>query len=89
MDTSQGQELLCKYLKMKEEGHLSSPTRYQHDAFKFNINVRGLNKSAGSVVWHDYPGEWWTETKEDTENDRKIEAFQSLLQLMRLQSIVG
>lgn len=78
-DTSQGQELSRKYLKMKES-NLPIQTRYQHDAFKFDIKVRGLDRSAGSLVWHDYPGEWWTETKEGSESNRKIEAFRTLLQ---------
>ncbi|TVQ19163.1 MAG: ATP/GTP-binding protein, partial [Leptolyngbya sp. DLM2.Bin15] len=77
-DTSQGQRLLKQYFKMKES-LLPPPTRYQHQAFKFNITVRGLDKSAGSIVWHDYPGEWWTETKTDAEEKKKIEAFRTLL----------
>lgn len=78
-DTTQGQGLLNGYFKMKES-LLPPPTRYQYQSFKFDINVRGLDRSAGSLVWHDYPGEWWTETKTDTEGDRKIEAFRTLLQ---------
>lgn len=77
-DTSQGQRLSNEYLKMKES-LLPPPTRYQHQAFRFNITVRGLDKSAGSIVWHDYPGEWWTETKADIEGQNKIEAFRTLL----------
>jgi GTPase SAR1 family protein len=78
-DTSKGQELSRKYLKMKESS-LPIQTRYKHDTFEFDIKVRGLDRSAGSIVWHDYPGEWWTETKEGKESDIKIEAFNALLQ---------
>lgn len=77
-DTSQGQRLSNQYLKMKES-LLPPQTKYEHQAFKFNITVRGLDRSAGSIVWHDYPGEWWEETRKDVEGKMKVEAFRTLL----------
>lgn len=78
-DTSQGQRLLSGYLQM-QDSCLPPPTRYESCTFKFNIYVRGLANSAGSLVWHDYPGEWWTETKTEAEHNEKIKAFRTLLQ---------
>jgi energy-coupling factor transporter ATP-binding protein EcfA2 len=77
-DTSQGQELTRNYLKMQEGPYVV--TRSQNSAFKFDIKVRGLDRSAGSLVWHDYPGEWWTEEQQGVVNTRKIKSFRALLQ---------
>jgi hypothetical protein len=42
---------------------------------------RQIEKSHGSIVWHDYPGGWWTESQEkDVDKARKLEAFRSLMQ---------
>ncbi|WP_414542710.1 TRAFAC clade GTPase domain-containing protein [Nostoc sp. CCY0012] len=78
-DTSQGHHLLNGYLKMKDS-FLPVTTSFVYKSFKFDINVRGLDAPAGSLVWHDYPGEWWNETKEGTEGARKLEAIRLLLQ---------
>ncbi|CAK0780202.1 hypothetical protein CCP4SC76_7270004 [Gammaproteobacteria bacterium] len=78
IDTTTGQRLRSNYLKMAES-LLPPQTRYSHDPIEFTINVRGLDSSAGKLVWHDYPGEWWTETKSGTEGERKIETLKTLL----------
>ena len=78
VDTSTGQRLLASYVKMAES-FLPPPTRYSHEPVEFTIRARGLDGNAGKLVWHDYPGEWWTETKTGTEGNRKIETFRGLL----------
>jgi hypothetical protein len=78
-DSTAGHQLHASYLKLTES-LLPPPTRYSHRPVEFDIVVRGLDARAGKLVWHDYPGEWWTETKTDTEGERKIEAFKALLQ---------
>lgn len=79
-DTTQSHTLLSRYLNMKE-GNLPAQTTFKSQSYQFSLKVKGLKESAGSLVWHDYPGEWWTEDIADSqENGRKTEAFRSLLQ---------
>lgn len=78
VDTTTGQRLRASYLKMAES-LLPPQTRYSHEPVEFTIIARGLDANAGKLVWHDYPGEWWTETKTGTEGNRKIETFLALL----------
>ena len=80
VDTTTGQRLRASYLNMAES-MLLPQTRYTHERVEFTISARGLdaNANAGTLVWHDYPGEWWTETKTETEGNRKIETFRALL----------
>jgi GTPase SAR1 family protein len=77
-DTTQGQKLLQTYHRI-EDGMLPPQTRYRQTAFPFKIRINGLRKDAGRLVWHDYPGEWWSETREGEEGQRKNEAFKALL----------
>ena len=77
-DTTQGQKLLQAYHRI-EDGELPPQTRYREIAFSFKIRINGLPKDAASLVWHDYPGEWWSETREGEEGQRKNEAFKALL----------
>jgi GTPase SAR1 family protein len=78
VDTTTGQRLRASYLKMAES-LLPPQTRYSHEPIEFTIRVRGLDANAGKLVWHDYPGEWWTETKTGTEGNRKLDTFRTLL----------
>lgn len=77
-DTTQGFNLLRNY-HLIEDGELPSPTRYRQTSFSFNIQPEEFRKTAGRLVWHDYPGEWWSETREGEEAKRKNETFRSLL----------
>jgi hypothetical protein len=77
-DASQGNRLLKSYHLM-EDNLLPPSTRYSQTVFSFGIRPRGLRKDAGLLLWHDYPGEWWTETREGEEGERKKEAFKALL----------
>lgn len=78
-DTTEGQKLHQNYLKM-EESLLPPPTRFLHKPLKFDISVRDMDGKVGTICWHDYPGEWWTETKQGKENAEKISTFRDLLQ---------
>lgn len=77
-DTTQGQKLLQAYHRI-EDGELPPQTRYRDTAFTFKIRINDLPKDAASLVWHDYPGEWWSETREGEEGQRKNDAFKALL----------
>ncbi|MGI0482470.1 TRAFAC clade GTPase domain-containing protein [Geminocystis sp. CENA526] len=78
-NTSQGNRLLSNFLKMKDNVFPAQTTR-DYQSYKFDVKIRGLDGKAASIVWHDYPGEWWQETKEGLEGNEKIETFRSLLQ---------
>uniref|UniRef100_A0A7C4VR66 Double-GTPase 2 domain-containing protein n=1 Tax=Desulfatirhabdium butyrativorans TaxID=340467 RepID=A0A7C4VR66_9BACT len=77
-DTTQGQQLLKTYHRI-EDNCLPPQTRYHQTVFTFQVRPNGLRKDAGRLVWHDYPGEWWSETRIGEEEHRKQEAFKSLL----------
>ncbi|MGE3407578.1 MAG: hypothetical protein AB7I37_12235 [Pirellulales bacterium] len=77
--TGQGNKLLEAYYNIEKK--LVPPfTRFQHSIFDFQIKAEGVNNSVGTVVWHDYPGEWWTETVEGDEEQRRRIAFRALMQ---------
>jgi len=73
-DTTQGQKLLQTYHRIGDD-LLPPPTRYRQSVFSFGIRPHGLRKDAGRLLWHDYPGEWWSETREGEEGERKKEAL--------------
>lgn len=77
-DTTQGQKLLQTYHRI-EDDLLPPQTRYRQTDFTFLVRPHGLRKDAGRLVWHDYPGEWWSETREGEEGQRKQQTFKSLL----------
>ena len=77
-DTTQGQKLLQTYHRI-EDDLLPPQTRFRQTEFVFGVRPHGLPKDAGRLVWHDYPGEWWSETRDGDEGRRKQEAFKSLL----------
>ena len=77
-DTTQGHKLLKAYHQI-EDDLLPPSTRYRHSVFSFRIRPDKLKKDAGRLLWHDYPGEWWSETRGGEEGERKKEAFKTLL----------
>ncbi len=77
-DTTQGQKLLQAYHQI-EDDLLPPQSRFRQHQFTFSIRPHGLNSDAGHITWHDYPGEWWTETRTGEEGERKTDAFRDLL----------
>lgn len=77
-DTTQGNGMLQAYHRISED-KLPPANKYQHVPFIFNVRAKGSIVNAGRIVWHDYPGEWWNETKTGLEADRKNKAFLDLL----------
>lgn len=76
-DTSQGQALLNSYYKISEQ---SLPaTRLTSREYRFNIRLREVAQNVGRLVWYDYPGGWWTETRTGEEQEDKIKTFLSLM----------
>jgi ABC-type dipeptide/oligopeptide/nickel transport system ATPase component len=77
-DTTQGQKLLQVYHRI-EDDLLPHQTRFRQHSFAFGVRPHGLNADGCRITWHDYPGEWWTETRSGEEGQRKLEAFRALL----------
>ncbi len=74
VNPAEGQRLHAAYLRLSQS-LLPPATRYENRSFKFQINVRGVRFPAGTLVWHDYPGEWWNEEKQGEEGARKRRRF--------------
>ncbi|MBR4674667.1 MAG: 50S ribosome-binding GTPase [Victivallales bacterium] len=76
-DTTQGQSLLNSFYNLETKP--IAPTRLTSREYSFSIRPEGVKKNAGKIVWHDYPGEWWTETKTAEEQEDKEKTFLSLI----------
>lgn len=78
-DLTQGQNLLSSFWNLSS---LSLPaTRLQSREYSFQIRLDGVTKpkETAHLVWHDYPGEWWTETKTGDEQQDKEKTFLALM----------
>ena len=78
-DTSQSNQLLSQYHQVQD--NTISPTRLKVSRYEFFVRPVTEKKSKNIIrlVWHDYPGEWLTETKQGEENERKKRVFESLV----------
>ena len=82
-DTTQGQNLLNSFWNLSA----LPPTRLTSRKFSFQIrmvapkNERNTSeeKECARLVWHDYPGEWWTETQAGEQQQDKEKTFLSLM----------
>lgn len=91
-DTSQGARLKQNYLRMRNEAEAPATTRFKADPYSFTIKPRidadpkaaqaAAKRSFTSLrlVWHDYPGEWFTEEPGTAEEqNRRTVTFRNLL----------
>lgn len=91
-DSTQSATLRQNYLRMRNEAQTPSLTRFTAKPYSFTIRpkessdpnaVRAAKKNpfnALKLVWHDYPGEWFTEEPStDEEAERRVETFRKLL----------
>lgn len=90
-DTTQGNRLKRNYLRMRNEAEAPEITRFRAEPYSFTIkpkenadpnaaNVAKRSFGALRLVWHDYPGEWFTEEPSTGEEaTRRIETFRKLL----------
>ncbi len=76
-DLTQGQNLLSSFYKITAQP--IAPTRLTSRKYSFSIRPDGVAEDVGRMVWHDYPGEWWTETKTAEEQKDKENTFLSLI----------
>lgn len=89
-DTSQGHSLKQNYLRMSKEAAVPVTNKFRAKPYSFTVkakegsdpaaSAKGLPFSALRLVWHDYPGEWFTEEPgTDEEAANRIETFRTLL----------
>lgn len=78
-DSTQGQTLLNSFWNLSS----TPPTRLESRKYSFTIRLKtgsdGVSKDAAHLVWHDYPGGWWTETRTGEEQKDKEQTFLSLM----------
>lgn len=77
------------YLGMKNSAQKPDPTRFSSTSYAFTIqmkNVPGVKQAkagpfdALTLVWHDYPGEWFEQdVSGPTEAQRRLDTFKALL----------
>jgi len=76
-DTTQGQSLLNSYYRISEQA--LPATKLMSRDYRFTIRLNDVDQNVGRLVWHDYPGEWWEETKSGEEQADKEKTFLSLM----------
>jgi hypothetical protein len=86
-DTGQGTRLLQNYLKMKEDATTPLPTRFEGVTYYFSVKLKSGDTKAKKrpfdslrLAWHDYPGEWFTDSpSSEEEANRRVDMFRFLL----------
>lgn len=88
-DSGQGTRLHQNYLGMRDAARRPSTTRFSSTSYAFSFrrrdkppSVAGKKKLPGDLrlVWHDYPGDWFSEEPSSAEEaERRVDTFRSLL----------
>lgn len=88
-DTGQGNRLLQNYLRMRNQAQVPEANRFTATPYSFTLKPRNPGDGAATtgrpfdgirLIWHDYPGEWFTqEPSSPEEARRRVEAFSTLL----------
>ncbi|TVZ00190.1 ATP/GTP-binding protein [Trebonia kvetii] len=88
-DTGQGTRLRQNYLRMRNQAKAPEANRFAATPYSFTLKVKepGGGKAAKAkpfnalrLIWHDYPGEWFTEEPSSTEEaTRRVATFTRLL----------
>ncbi|WP_082452719.1 MULTISPECIES: ATP/GTP-binding protein [unclassified Frigoribacterium] len=88
-DSGQGTRLHQNYLGMRDAARRPSTTRFSSTSYAFSLRRRDKpsavakkRKPSGDLrlVWHDYPGDWFSEEPSSAEEaERRVETFRSLL----------
>ncbi|MCC5948220.1 MAG: hypothetical protein JJT89_07160 [Nitriliruptoraceae bacterium] len=87
-DAGQGNRLYQNFLGMRDRSTVPMPTRFNATTYGFSVKLRGGDDADGKkrpfdvlrLVWHDYPGEWFTESpSSEEEASRRVETFRALL----------
>src|ERR1700733_6480975 len=88
-DTAQGNRLRQNYLRMRNQAEAPETSRFTATPYSFTLKLTdpGDAKAAKArpfnalrLVWHDYPGEWFTQDPSSSEEAaRRVETFTNLL----------
>lgn len=88
-ETAQGNRLLQNYLRMRNQAEVPETNRFTATPYSFTLKPRDSGEATARkgrpfdalrLVWHDYPGEWFTQDPSSTEEGkRRIETFTRLL----------
>jgi hypothetical protein len=88
-DIGQGDLLRSNYLKMRRKAQAPETNRFTATPYSFTLKLTdpGDAKAAKAkpfdalrLVWHDYPGQWWTEEPSSAEEaTRRVATFTRLL----------
>lgn len=87
-DTGQGNRLYRNYVGMRDRATTPAFTRFTATTYSFSVKLKGGNYAAARrrpfdalrLAWHDYPGEWFTESpSSEEEAKRRVDTFRSLL----------
>lgn len=85
----QGVFLQQNFLGMKNDSVVPQGTKLKAHEYSFKVKLKGQGPGGAQsqgpfdalrLVWHDYPGEWFTQDIQNTEiAQRRVDAFRSLL----------
>jgi hypothetical protein len=87
-DAGQGHRLYQNYLEMRDDAEPPLATRFRATTYYFTVKLKGGDSNAAKkqpfdavrLAWHDYPGDWFTESLSSKEEEnRRIDTFRSLL----------
>ena len=86
--TGQGHRLYQNFLGMRDNATVPIQTRFANTTYEFAVKLKAGDEPEGKkrpfdelrLVWHDYPGEWFTDDPSSLEErDRRTDTFISLL----------
>lgn len=86
-DPGQGDRLEGNYVGMKRSAQLPMTTHFAAESYSFSMKFKERDPEVAKtrpfedlcLVWHDYPGYWFTQEVKDEEATRRLEGFRSLL----------
>ena len=88
-DTGQGTRLRQNYLRMRSQAEAPETNRFTATPYSFTLKLKdpGDGKAAKArafnalrLVWHDYPGQWFTEEPSGAEEAaRRVQTFTKLM----------
>ena len=87
-DAGQQSRLYQNYLGMRDHATVPLPNRFGATTYYFSVRLKSGDGTKAKdrpfdilrLAWHDYPGEWFSESpSSEEEADRRVDTFRSLL----------
>lgn len=87
-DAGQGSRLNRQYVGMRDHATAPTQTRFSATTYAFRVQLKGQDQKAAQkrpfdnlkLAWHDYPGEWFTESpSSEEEANRRVDTFRALM----------